>query len=911
MKWFLLWLKIICKQATRQMSALIYLAISLALLVLVVQFVTDLGIAKRILREHTYGSQHAFLFKCTDDMIKTLYQDTRVASTGLINQLGYATNPKSDLSDTVGVGSFDEQARQSSFLELEEGRWPQSESEVVIEAIALLKLRLIAKIGDPVELSLMQPSIDESNTPVVHSKVYTLVGILKNYSYMQYHPDASEIDKLRLPGIVTTISSKANAVPLAKIAAIRLMGGVSYFSFFKEIADRFNLTIDQYYLNTAVYPPDAPLELVGSRLQNNLSSYFPAANNEVGYNDQSKVFEQMLNLVVALLISLLVFSIVSTLLVLRKKFEKSVQNLRLAGISTIQIVLATSSQTALYLLIIIPIGLIVGLSAIFLSSAMIIRDKIPYFSSVIHFDLIVLIILAYSFLLTLSSALLMYLAIRHRPLAGNEREFVPDTKRIVPDRTFVQTKLSHHRSQRLERRPILLWAGRSFRENQMAMSAILFTLALCFSAILVSGLLLASLQQTNTYYSKYDAEISNSRAGFKSSLYIPLIQSSFAAGDLTKLSTINEIRQIYMSNNFLVNVIGTHQPESIQLMESLGFIDTESNEKNDPEVTAVEKAQFGYLPEERIFTGSLTGVDQGMLELIKPYVIEGEIDIVSLMSGESVILLSRSPTLSVHAGTSLTLTQIIDPDPTTDPSTSEKSYSVDTSDWIRKDVPVKICAVVYLDKRVSGLPISPGRIIWGIRAFSQFGIVDRITGVSINLKRSDDDDALRAEISRLSALYPQTNVIVRSVFEQQVQNTRRIILFIAYGLLLLLISFALFSLYSFSKSLTDRNRRVIGALRASGFSYDRMKRLKLLESAWMVFLAFCFANMMTIGIIAALVSAQYPQSVFSQLIGILQGYPLLPAAICMPAMVLAAYYFSLLPVRRLYRLPVCELLSDL
>jgi len=98
--------------------------------------------------------------------------------------------------------------------------------------------------------------------------------------------------------------------------------------------------------------------------------------------------------------------------------------------------------------------------------------------------------------------------------------------------------------------------------------------------------------------------------------------------------------------------------------------DTEAEGINDPETIAREKAQYGYKSEDRIYTGTLIGADRATLNSLKQFVIKGEINYQTMMSGDAVILVTRNKNPTAKTGDNLTLTQVIRPD---SPNSKDKS----------------------------------------------------------------------------------------------------------------------------------------------------------------------------------------------------------------------------------------------
>ncbi|MEA4888675.1 MAG: ABC transporter permease [Clostridiaceae bacterium] len=887
--------RIIHRQLFNSQSVLTALTVCLALLVFLVQTSCDLDNARVRQVEHTYGTQHGFIFNCSSQLLTFLSQDSDVQALGNISLLGVLSNDESAVSGTVSLGAFDDQARQMACLELQNGRWPQNQTEIVLEEKALLLLRLRAQVGDTISLSLTRPTAYGTGETITASWPFHLVGILKNYAYMQYHPSPSLAIQSDLPGAIIGTGNDANLSALSVTASIRLRDKTPYIPFFRAITDRFSLTLDQYYLNTALYPPDAPLAIVDNDYQKNLSSYFYQAENAIGYDDQRSQTRMILNLIIGFLIVLTIFTIITTLLIYHKKQQTTGLVLRLAGASPRQVATFLSLQVAFYLLLLLPAGLVLGGLAALIISILLLTNQVPYYQFAVHGGQLMLVLLAFVLIVSVASAASCLRDLKNQPLAVGQQV-----------RNKVR-KPGKNRPERLIRRPILFWSVISFQENRLALSGVLFTLVLCFSAILISSFLVVQLQQTNRRVYQYDAVITNTALPYVTSsisnFYIPLdYRFGFERNDLKTIEVLHELKTIYTLNRYAVNLLGSETTESIDRLNSLNFQDIEYANSDLIDMINQDKVSYGYQASDRIYTGSMIGAGQTLLADLSAYVRDGQIDAGQLDTGKSVILVSRTGQTVFQVGDQLTLTQII-----------YAQYDQQPEDWTRKDVIVRIAAIIDLSKAVDAFPNlfgSVNTLVWGERAISIFGIDSKITGLYMTLNNPFQDQALQLEIRRLSVLYPGSEVYLKSEADRQTTISNNILLGSAYGILLILVCFAFFSLYSFSQSLISRNRHVIGALRAGGFSYDLMRRLKLFESIQLIGLAFILAHFLSIGAMLAMLPWQNYNSFIREVIVILNSYPLSGAIVSLPTLILAAWFFQLLPIRAIYRLSVCDLIRE-
>ena len=401
---------------------------------------------------------------------------------------------------------------------------------------------------------------------------------------------------------------------------------------------------------------------------------------------------------------------------------------------------------------------------------------------------------------------------------------------------------------------------------------------------------------------------------------IPVREPGFAREDLSDLIRLDEFSICRLESQYRVNLIGDRTEESDRLLSSMfQFLDSENQSVPLADVLA-DKTRYGYLESEKLYLGTVTGVEPNVLDTMRADLLAGDIDIPALSEGRHVLLLTGSSDPVAKVGDSLLLTQVVNPDDNHTPYEPVVSHGAEPSSWERRDVQVTIGGIVRFPDRGSDAPVNMTRellgeeamIVWGLDAFRLFGLEDRIQSVYIQMKDYRDDEKLRAAVQELDILYPYMTTLMRSESEQQTQVGNNIVLSVIYLLLFLLALFSVFVIRSISLSLATRNRRLIGALRAGGFSWDRMRRLKALESVVLVASAALSAHVIGIGVAIPMLvnSNRIAVSTGNQILDIFQYYPLLPMLIILPALLALVYLFQMSPIRRLYKQPVCELIRE-
>ncbi|MBP7402978.1 MAG: ABC transporter permease [Clostridia bacterium] len=919
-----LWFRILRRQAGSERTSYLALAVCLAVAILVTQVHAGVLDADRIRTLHTYGYQHGLFADCPQELAAELADDARVKELGFSSIYGFAANPDSDASDPVPLGDLDETARRLADVGLLTGRWPERGNEIAMEQSALYVLRLRAQAGDPVELAVSVPSGREDGEAEIRTLTFRLVGILADYSSAHYHPAESESSAYGLPGVILAGVPGANdfgpGTPapneLSRTAWVRLKPGIPYVPFFREIAARHALPLDRYYLNTMAYKPDASLDRVGGGLQTNHSGYTPPDPSGQETDETSNSAFVLITILVVLLLALSALLFTTTLSMRRKSHAAATLRLRLAGASSRQVVLSAILQDVLSLAVLLPVGSATGILAAAILGWTVLPRHVPFFSPGIHADPLWWIWLTFSVGLAVGTAIAQRGAMRRRPL-----DTVQDpsgSAKGKPSRSSVPAAQPVRPAASDIRHPLALWAGRSFRENRIALSGVMVSLGLCLAILMIASYVLGILNLANRYASPFDVQLTHGSTTYMSSLRIPVMQARIDREDLSAIHGLHEVRSmVALSRHYMNLLTGPDEPED-GLAAQLRFEDpTDPERVSDADIALhrEEMRSFGYADSERILTGSVTGIDMDTLDRFRPYVVEGEIHADALMSGSEVLLVVADDGGNGHVGDRLVFTQIVNP------TGSTRRYStvfpdVDWSGWERRDVEVTVGAVVRPDASDDAFPVRAHQgwpvLVWGDPAFRLFGLDGSASSVMIQMQDYRDDAAVRDEIARLGSLYPAMRVELRSEAEQREQSGNRTALALAYGTLVLLAGFALFIVYSFSQMLAARNRRLIGALRAGGLSLDRMRRVKALESGGLVLVAVLAAHLIGLGFAGVFLISpnRITVSTWNQILDVFRFYPAVPMLVLIPVLYGLVYLFQMAPIRRLYRLPVCELIRE-
>jgi len=135
------------------------------------------------------GKQDFILKKCDGFDLERFKQDGSVIDYATFEVIAYGYSPDDDFDDGMGIAVHNDKSRELSYFYFLDGRYPETENEIAIESDALYRMNLYdAKIGDEITLNLRAANGDgflEKET----QKTYTLVGIIKDrrYTYEQWY----------------------------------------------------------------------------------------------------------------------------------------------------------------------------------------------------------------------------------------------------------------------------------------------------------------------------------------------------------------------------------------------------------------------------------------------------------------------------------------------------------------------------------------------------------------------------------------------------------------------------------------------------------------------------------------------------------------------------------------------------
>ncbi|MEA4887909.1 MAG: ABC transporter permease [Clostridiaceae bacterium] len=905
MKTAQLMLTIIKKQRNHYRFSLILVSAGLALLVLLISSMQAILLAYETNKVNLYGEQHGLLIHCSDRLISNLTTDKHVAQIGTAAQFGYVSAFASSNKYVVTVGYLDDSFKQLAKIGLVNGRWPQAANEIAIEQTELIRLGYSSKIGDTLKIPIV---FEDSTSAARQCKEIplTLVGIIKDYSYMQYHPPEVASSPYKLPGIVVGQDFTANLgcnASSSKIYSVKLSTGTTYIDFFHRLAADYKLSFNDYYLNTAVYKMDAALEVDNGAIQTNCSSYF---SDNTYKSDAVSDYRSILLILSAIVILSVLFAVLSAQILLWGKLRIIIQNLRFSGAGLNHALAFTCLQSLLSMVYIIPTGIVAGLILNGMLSRFILPSFIDNFIPVVDGVSIILTTILFIGLIITANIGLVYKQFLKRPL-----ETVSYSKfRGTDDKNSELLPVSPavHIS-RLERKPLLLWAAKSFRGNQASMAGILLALTMSFVSVIFGSFLLARQQSSFAFYSGFDYILRNDGNAESpvNSLEIPFnFPDGFSPEELDNLFQNKNISKYYSVTSMPVDLVCSDYSEQIQQAKDLGWTDTGADDYYQREMIAGDKELYGFSSDEHIFISRLSGVSTDRLHDLDPYIVSGEIIDSDLNAGQSVVLVTSGKNAPITVGGQLNLSQII----MADQDSSSRLEIAANPKFKRVDLTVTVAAIVVIPADETALMKvfggKPATLFWGDTAFHRFGLTLNPHAVYLDISQPDLSAASQA-ITRLHVLYPDMTLFSQSAEDQAAADQAKTLIAIIFAVLTALIFFTILNMIAYNQTNIRRNARLFGALRASGFSFDIMKKYKIIESAMIVIFSFLCASIVSVAAIIAFAGNTTGLTTDTIKTAFFH-YPYAEILIAIPLMIMIFYAAGIVPMKKVYNTNISDLM---
>lgn len=248
------------------------------------------------------------------------------------------------------------------------------------------------------------------------------------------------------------------------------------------------------------------------------------------------------------------------------------------------------------------------------------------------------------------------------------------------------------------------------------------------------------------------------------------------------------------------------------------------------------KKLLGFPDEYDLRYNRLYGVDSDVLERLKKYLTDGEIDIQALSSGDEVILTVADENDGYKVGDTIKLAQGVNSDPY---APSFDSITL----WQRE---VKVAALIRYDGDMSDDPMLKEclhGIVWHEDAFEQAGLDLQYCENYLTVSDKDYYSSLSGLINDLKLYYNdgRFSMLVDDFLQESkaFENSYNSFISVTTVLSIGLLAFSLISLASVITAKITKRRKLFGFMRAIGLTKGQLFSIIFSENALSLFIAYC------------------------------------------------------------------------
>ncbi len=569
-------------------------------------------------RNRLYGIQEV-IYTCVDtiDFENTpLYEF--MAECGYGYNIGYAYKEKDAIENGLAVTYLDEKAQELYYLDFVEGHYPQSKGEIAVEESMLIKLGLAdKKVGDKLTISMLIPNqteyFDKSE-----EREFTLSGIVRDRNANIDYQIGYDIRAKLIPGAYVHKDEEV-AAGGRKI----LLAFCNLIDFDGKSKGNYKLYYEAYNDSVEDFEFADFQEINTWNAWERSTSVSDQINDGMGYGT---VFATVLALVSCLAI---VNSFGNNL----RERKKQIGMLRAVGATKRQIIKIFAREALIISLISTPVSIFISyfgvklITKAFGENFVFIPDFTVLFLGAI-FGIICVMCAALIPLITASNISPMQ-AIRNVELTRKVRK-----KKIKSQMNFNVPVL-------LSKRSITF-----FKSRQIIVSIILAATIIvsCFGFSVMMG------DYDELHGIWYDYTVYTSSGSRNDMVNYNLYTKYFSDNDKADLISSQRFSKIYGYKDCVANII-VDEYDDYMLFKSIAWNSEIYNQVNEgltkenykekataeySEAFLSAQEKYGY--DSLLFNMGLRGIEEENLEAIKDNVVEGEINIDKINSGEEVVI---------------------------------------------------------------------------------------------------------------------------------------------------------------------------------------------------------------------------------------------------------------------------------
>lgn len=560
-----------------------------------------------------FGKQEEIYLKATGFDFEKAKDDDFISEYSFAHTIGFAYKDEEKPDVGTAVAWLDEKAVEMYYPFIQEGRLPENDGEITIERQSLIQLGLEeSKLGDTLTLSIKIPD-GQGFSDKTEKRTYTLVGIAYDKKAKVIEGRSSEISNY-MPSVYVN-KGEETAVG-GKELLVAFVNSNSY------VGDWSDEKFEEYYSIT-------------NKHERMVTGYREQSSGTSGTDIWGTMLYSIAFATILTLFSCL--TIINSFSNNLRERKKQIGMLRAVGATKRQIITIYAREAFIISLIAAPISIFISYFGVkFITKLMgddlIFIPKIWILFAGAALGIVCVMCAAIIPLIPISKSSPMQ-AIRNVDYTRKARR-----KKIRSQKNFNVSVL-------LAKRNITLSRGR-----QITVSVIL-ALTVIGSCFGFSGLSHENSQLGNRefkYYlcntGSYKTPIANSNLDYRSfsNNDIAELMSSgyFAKIFATKNGTINVLTNEFTDYELLMilgnNIINSVYEEVINGLTKDNFKDKATKEFSKSYLKAIERYNYKSL----VIPSTFVSIDESYFEMLEKDVVEGEINLDKINSGEEIILIA-------------------------------------------------------------------------------------------------------------------------------------------------------------------------------------------------------------------------------------------------------------------------------
>lgn len=752
----------------------IALCISLSIILVSVKNSYKLNYKTQLL--NTYGVQHTILYNIPQETENILINNGNIETVGKVIICGIFKIPKSITNETLSLGHMDEVAISLSKIQLVEGRLPEKSNEVAIEKGALARMNIDPTIDMNIILDVELLQENKNLRRDTLKQTFVLVGILENYSANQLPEREKRVSGyIDLPSILLSNNNAITELQpfITKHYYLQYKSDVNPFQLIKKNQEIYQSGLIQ--LNTNVYNPENGKMLIKS----------------VG----TDLIPPLILIIITLFSAF--FMLTNIIILSNNEGFSQIVNLRIIGGSNADLIKLIAIKSSLMIITALPIGFLITYPLY--SIVRIILSKLT-----ISFDL-VLDFSNCSILLAITCVFVLFLFIRP----------------VIKMKRYTVIELSGHviKADRIQhvnfnsKNGIILWAIKSAVNDLNKNIMVCISLAIIVFIIISGTYIIRIMKYDNMPITQYDYWVNKTSKMYYSSLIIP-DKSNYGIGEnqLFYLATSPEVKSIYGIKRFDINIEQKIEDKDNKYLD-LSPLPSYSGMEN---IVLEDKVKYGYEKSSTLFRERIISLNDEMLEILTPYIIDGNIDIGELKMGDKIIFCTNINNHQITEGDTFILSQIVN------------GYMFSKE--------VEIATVVLLPENRADLYKIYGKsFIWHHDAFGEVGLDVNYSDIRIELKDSTKSGDIKSRIHDVVSLNTdETNkmTVWSGIEENEIyRNTGRLTRLFIYIIVFIMGFYALINIISYFNLRIRERLQLYGVMRAIGMTKYQLISMIQIEAA--------------------------------------------------------------------------------